>query len=81
MPIHVPCQTEHPEHFRVLYVLLSFMASPSAGPYPAVANRPSFVAVGDGLTESAFSSEHMGWGLLLQQKYVRKVSSTPKTQN
>jgi hypothetical protein len=29
--------------------------------------------VGDGLTESAFSSEHMGWGLLLQQKYVRKV--------
>jgi hypothetical protein len=45
-----------------------------AGPYPAIANRPSFVAVGDGLTESAFSSEHMGWGLLLQQKYVRKVS-------
>jgi hypothetical protein len=57
------------------------MSSPSAGPYPAIANRPSFVAVGDGLTESAFSSEHMGWGLLLQQKYVRKVSSTADKKN
>jgi isoamyl acetate esterase len=32
------------------------------------------VAVGDGLTESAFSTENgPGWGLLLQMKYVRKA--------
>ncbi|WIA29823.1 hypothetical protein OEZ86_012294 [Tetradesmus obliquus] len=56
-----------------LCAVLLLATHATAGPYPAVANRPSFVAVGDGLTESAFSSEHMGWGLLLQQKYVRKA--------
>ncbi|KAF8073249.1 PLP3B [Scenedesmus sp. PABB004] len=45
----------------------------AAAPYPAVANRPSFIAVGDGLTESAFSPDNKGWGLTLQGRYTRKA--------
>lgn len=55
---------------------LSLTEYASGGGYPAVANRPSFVAVGDGLTESAFSNEHNGWGLLMQMKYTRKVRAS-----
>ena len=54
---------------------VSFTDTASGGGYPAVANRPAFVAVGDGLTESAFSNEHNGWGLLMQMKYTRKASA------
>eukprot|EP00879_Flechtneria_rotunda_P032377 GHRR01035574.1.p1 GENE.GHRR01035574.1~~GHRR01035574.1.p1 ORF type:complete len:122 (+),score=29.63 GHRR01035574.1:463-828(+) len=42
-----------------------------ASPYPAVANRPSVIAVGDGLTEAAFTCG--GWGLLMQNRYTRKA--------
>lgn len=53
-----------------LLALASLQAA--AAPEP-VADKPSIIAVGDGLTESAFSSANMGWGLLMQEKYVRKV--------
>jgi len=43
---------------------------------PTQAAKPTFIAVGDGLTEGAFSRKHNGWGLLMQERYVRKVSHT-----
>lgn len=59
-----------------IYAVLSLsllVAVASAGLYPAVANKPAFVAIGDGLTESAFSTENNGWGLQMQMKYTRKA--------
>lgn len=40
---------------------------------PTQAAKPTFIAVGDGLTEGAFSRKHNGWGLLMQERYVRKA--------
>jgi hypothetical protein len=56
----------------VALVLLMVVEQASAALY-TVADKPSIIAVGDGLTESAFSSVNNGWGLLMQQKYIRKV--------
>lgn len=41
---------------------------------PIQAAKPAIIAVGDGLTEGAFARKHDGWGLLMQERYVRKVS-------
>jgi lysophospholipase L1-like esterase len=52
-------------------------ADPPAGAkadLPTQAAKPSIIAVGDGLTEGAFARKHDGWGLLMQERYVRKVS-------
>lgn len=46
-----------------------------AAELPTQAVKPCIIAVGDGLTEGAFSRKHDGWGLLLQERYVRKVST------
>lgn len=54
-------------------VLLGLASLQAAAAPDPVADKPSIIAVGDGLTESAFSSAQMGWGLLMQEKYVRKV--------
>jgi lysophospholipase L1-like esterase len=40
---------------------------------PTQASKPTIIAIGDGLTEGAFSRKHDGWGLLMQERYVRKV--------
>lgn len=45
-----------------------------AAELPTQAAKPCIIAVGDGLTEGAFARKHDGWGLLLQERYVRKVS-------
>lgn len=66
----------HSSAIRVLAGAMCLLAAGvSAGNYPAVANKPAFVAVGDGLTEAAFSNENNGWGLLMQMKYTRKASA------
>lgn len=44
-----------------------------AADLPTQAAKPCIIAVGDGLTEGAFARKHDGWGLLLQERYVRKV--------
>lgn len=36
-------------------------------------SKPTIIAVGDGLTEGAFARRNDGWGLQLQERYVRKV--------
>lgn len=41
---------------------------------PTQAAKPTIIAIGDGLTEGAFARKHDGWGLLMQERYVRKVS-------
>jgi lysophospholipase L1-like esterase len=46
-----------------------------AADLPTQAAKPSIIAVGDGLTEGAFARKHDGWGVLLQERYVRKVGS------
>jgi hypothetical protein len=48
-------------------------AARSSQGLPTQAMRPSIVAVGDGLTEGAFARKHDGWGLLLAERYTRKV--------
>jgi hypothetical protein len=44
-----------------------------AGARPASRVRPSIVIIGDGLTESSFSSQSPGFGALIEDKYKRKV--------
>jgi hypothetical protein len=52
-------------------------AAAAAADLPTQAAKPSIIAVGDGLTESAFKREHDGWGLQLQERFVRKVRHGP----
>lgn len=49
-------------------------AAAGAADLPTQAAKPAIICVGDGLTEGAFSHKHEGWGLLMQERYVRKVS-------
>lgn len=50
-----------------------------AADLPTQSAKPSIIAVGDGLTEGAFARKHDGWGVLLQERYVRKVGNTEGT--
>lgn len=50
-----------------------FAASAGAADLPTQAAKPAIICVGDGLTEGAFSHKHEGWGLLMSERYVRKV--------
>jgi len=58
----------------VALALLLVVEKASGAPY-AVADKPSIIAVGDGLTESAFSSVNNGWGLLHATKIRPKGDS------
>jgi hypothetical protein len=50
-----------------------FAAAAGSADLPTQAAKPVIICVGDGLTEGAFSHKHEGWGLLMQERYVRKV--------
>jgi hypothetical protein len=57
----------------LLLVQLPQQHMAQAADLPTQAAKPSIIAVGDGLTEGAFARKHDGWGVLLQERYVRKV--------
>lgn len=61
-------------------LLLSLLQQPTAvaarADLPSQAVKPTFIAIGDGLTEGAFNHKYDGWGLLMQERYVRKVRAS-----
>lgn len=71
--IIVACFKSPATHIQATALAQAAPTAQAVHELPVQAAKPSIIAVGDGLTEAAFSQQHGGWGLLMQEHYVRKV--------